>query len=50
MMSAGGTMKSALGLMLVLIGVALGHGLDNAIEATLVAVSPDWLTSLTTRF
>jgi cytochrome c-type biogenesis protein len=50
MMDAGGFMKSALGLVLVLVGLAVISGLDKSIEAALVAWSPDWLTGLTSRF
>lgn len=49
-LDAGGAVKSALGLVLVLVGVAVVSGLDKAIEAQLVAWSPEWLTVLTTRF
>jgi cytochrome c-type biogenesis protein len=37
-------------LLFVLIGVAIVTGLDKRIEAHLVAISPAWLTELTTRF
>lgn len=50
LMDAGGFMRSALGLVLVLVGLAVISGLDKSIEAALVAWSPDWLTELTTRF
>lgn len=50
MMDAGGVLKPALGLVLVLVGFAVITGLDKAIETALVDISPDWLTRLTTRF
>ena len=50
LMGAGGAMKSALGILLVLIGLAIITGWDKRFEAYLVAISPDWLTNLTTRF
>jgi cytochrome c-type biogenesis protein len=50
MLAAGKNGKLALGLLFVLIGVAIVTGLDKRIEAHLVAISPAWLTELTTRF
>ncbi len=50
MMDAGGMMKFALGLILVLVGFAVVSGVDKSIEAALVAWSPEWLTNLTTKF
>lgn len=50
MLNAGSLAKSALGLVLVTVGIAVVSGADKAIEAVLVAWSPDWLTALTTRF
>lgn len=50
MMSAGGPLKAALGALLVLVGGLVLTGLDKRAEAALVAVSPDWLTRLTTQF
>ena len=43
-------MKTALGLVLVLVGLAVASGLDKTIEAKLVDWSPMWLTDLTTRY
>ncbi len=40
--------KLALGAILVVIGLLILTGLDKQIEAYLVAVSPAWLTALTT--
>lgn len=50
MMNAGGVLKPALGGILVVVGLAVVSGVDKAVEAKLVAWSPDWLTDLTTRF
>lgn len=50
MMSAGGPLKAALGVLLVVVGMLVLTGLDKRAEAALVAVSPDWLTRLTTQF
>ncbi len=43
-------MKQALGLFLIGIGLLIVTGLDRSLEAGLVEVSPQWLTSTTTRF
>lgn len=50
LLSAGSGMKSVLGLLLLVIGVLIVSGADKALETFLVDVSPQWLTSLTTRF
>ena len=50
MMSAGGPMKAALGIVLVLVGALVVTGLDKKAEAVIVAAQPEWLTKLTTRF
>ncbi len=50
MLSAGSFAKSALGVVLLAIGLLVLSGTDKAAEAALVAVMPDWLTRLTTRF
>jgi len=42
--------KRALGVGLAVFGVLILSGLDRTLETYLVAVSPEWLTSLTTRF
>lgn len=42
--------KRFLGWALIAVGVLVFSGLDRALEAALVALSPDWLTALTTRF
>jgi len=48
LMSAGKLGKRLLGAALIVIGVAIVSGVDRRIEATLVAISPPWLTQLTT--
>lgn len=50
MMAAGQSAKTALGLVVVAVALLVLTGYDKAIEAALVAASPDWLTTLTTRF
>lgn len=50
LMSAGSAGKFVLGALLLFVGLAILTGFDKAIEAALVAASPDWLTELTTRF
>jgi len=50
MMQAGKLGKSILGGLLLLLGLAILTGLDKSFEAWAVRISPDWLTSLTTRF
>ena len=39
-----------LGILLVAVGLLVATGADKALEAWLVSASPDWLTSLTTRY
>ena len=39
-----------LGVLLVVAGVLIVGGADKSVEAWLVDHSPDWLTTLTTRF
>lgn len=41
--------KRFLGWALIGVAVLIFSGLDRALEAALVAISPDWLTALTTR-
>jgi cytochrome c biogenesis protein CcdA len=48
LMSAGKLGKGLLGIAFVVIGVAIISGMDKQIEATLVDLSPQWLTQLTT--
>ncbi len=50
MASAGSNAKSALGLVLLVIGFLILSGYDKSVEAALVEAMPDWLTSLTTRY
>jgi len=50
MMSLGKGLKVALGLILVVTGLAIVLGADKALETLHVDASPDWLTRLTTRF
>lgn len=48
--SAARIAKPAMGALLVVTGAMILAGLDKSAEAALVAASPDWLVSLTTRF
>lgn len=50
LMGAGRRAKIALGVLLVLVGIAVLTAYDKRIETALVEASPDWLTTLTTRF
>jgi cytochrome c-type biogenesis protein len=50
MMNAGKGGKLALGAILVTLGILIASGLDKRLEAALVAISPDWLTAITTQF
>jgi cytochrome c biogenesis protein CcdA len=50
LMSASGGMKTTLGVVFILLSGFIISGLDKVVETWLVDVSPDWLTSLTTRF
>jgi cytochrome c biogenesis protein CcdA len=50
LMSAGKLGKALLGAAFILIGAAIVSGFDRRIEATLVDLSPQWLTQLTTSF
>lgn len=50
LLKAGALGKSLVGVLLLLVGVLILTGLDKDVEAALVALSPAWLTSLTTRF
>jgi cytochrome c-type biogenesis protein len=50
LMSGGKWAKSAFGVTLAAIGLVVATELDKPLEAALVAVSPDWLTRLTTSF
>ena len=48
--SAGGIAKTLLGGLFVLFGVLILSGLDRKLEAVLLSVTPDWLSTLTTSF
>lgn len=50
LLTAGSRAKRALGASLVLIGGLIVSGYDKALEAALVAASPEWLTHLTTGY
>lgn len=50
MMSAGSGAKSALGVVLLVIGLLVLTGYDKRAEAALLDVMPDWVVALTTRY
>lgn len=50
MLSSGGVVKSVLGVLFIFTGVMIISGQDKFLEAALVDASPEWLTTLTTRF
>jgi cytochrome c biogenesis protein CcdA len=50
LMEGGKAGKTALGVILVAVGLLVATGLDKRLEAILVEASPDWLTQLTTQF
>lgn len=50
LLSAGQAAKAGLGALLVAVGLLVLTGADKLVEAALVAVLPQWLTDLTTRF
>lgn len=50
LLSAGSGLKSALGVLFVIIGVLIISGADKKLEAVLVDASPAWLATLTTSF
>ena len=50
MLSAGSGLKSALGLLFVIVGALIITGADKRLEAFLVDASQAWLTNLTTSF
>jgi cytochrome c-type biogenesis protein len=49
-LSVSHAIKTALGVLLILIGVLVLAGFDKHLETVLVNASPQWLTDLTTRF
>jgi cytochrome c biogenesis protein CcdA len=50
MMQAGKLGKTILGGLLLVLGIAILFGLDKSFEAWAVRISPEWLTTLTTRY
>lgn len=50
MMNAGKSVKTVLGILLIVMGALIVFGLDKQVEAKLVDLSPAWLTALTTRY
>jgi cytochrome c-type biogenesis protein len=50
LLSAGSGLKSALGVLFVIIGVLIISSADKKLEAVLVDASPAWLATLTTSF
>jgi cytochrome c-type biogenesis protein len=50
MLSSGSVMKSVIGVLFVLTGLMIISGQDKFLESALVEASPEWLTTLTTRF
>jgi cytochrome c-type biogenesis protein len=50
MSTAGKSLKQALGIFLIAIGLLIVTGIDKILETKLVDVSPQWLTNITTRF
>ncbi len=50
MIGLGKGAKAALGLVLVLVGVAILTGFDKTIETMLVAAAPKWLIAITTSY
>jgi cytochrome c biogenesis protein CcdA len=50
LLQAGKAGKTLLGAAMLLIALLVLTGLNKSLEAWLVQVSPDWLTTLTTRF
>ena len=49
-LSVSHAIKTALGVLLILIGALVFAGFDKHLETVLVNASPQWLTDLTTRF
>ena len=49
-LATGKVAKTAFGMLLIVIGMAIVSGIDRKIEAILVDASPQWLTDLTTNF
>ena len=49
-LSVGQSVRVALGVVLVVMGILVLTGVDKRVEAALVDASPQWLTDLTTRY
>lgn len=49
-LSAGSGAKTALGIVLLVIGLLVLSGFDTRAEAALLDEMPDWVVALTTRF
>ena len=50
LLGTGQTVKTALGILLIVVAMAILSGSDKTLETRLVDASPAWLTDLTTRF
>ncbi|GGA08073.1 cytochrome c biogenesis CcdA family protein [Dyella caseinilytica] len=50
LMSAGARGRQIFGVLMVLVGIFIVTGVDRHLEATLVGVLPDWMTTLSTSF
>ena len=50
LMGTGRWARLMLGVLLMIIGIGVLSGLEKRLEAALVAISPEWLTLLTTRY
>jgi cytochrome c biogenesis protein CcdA len=50
LLSSNVVLKSVMGAMLIFVGALILSGQDKQLEATLLQLSPEWLTALTTRF
>jgi cytochrome c biogenesis protein CcdA len=50
LMSAGSLGKTVFGGIVIVLGVFTLTGLDKSLETLMVAISPEWLTNITTRF
>ncbi len=50
LLGVGKGLKQVMGVLLLVLGALMLFGLDKVVETKLVNLSPDWLTSLSTRF
>jgi cytochrome c-type biogenesis protein len=50
LISGGKHAEAALGVLLAVLGILILTGLDRRLETLLVAINPEWLTDLTTKF